>query len=383
MASVLVKGNAMFKATLIAIAILIVGLAATATPSSAECKRITDDPASPCRAIQSIDKPVVNYAVAIDGDKCVFSVEWVNPPNTPRHAIAPHAGITLETHYNEYYARSATFHTYHTQTKGYRIVRAYDLASAFKDNIGAPGRDSWHYQHPNAVHPTEATHWHVVISDSANWRGSERHYEDRATYPFDGWTLGKFQTEMFDCAQALEDKLAREAEAARVAAASRELAEQERERELELNRRLLIQVNDLKLAQDKLASEIKLQEKETQVTAEIVAIQKRIIVARIATQEAILSGLERRAEIIRTGALERNAIMQEFLLQSGSRFDAIESKQAEARAAIREAQAAWNEIERKAEAADAENDALLNSNLADLAALRAQQEALKAQMSSE
>ena len=341
---------------LIAIAALMVAAVATATPASADCIRLTDDPASPCREVQGIDKPVVNYTMAIDGDECVLNVEWTNPP------VNANAYSLSHTEYGAHKETGSDFwnpfgqHA-HAHTLRYSLKAAY---SADSDAIVSTHGGYSTLSLPAPQHVAGAgEYWYAGFYHDEYWRGDSRRYGERVKFAFDGWTHDDFQAALFDCAQELEDKLEREAEAARVAAEQRAIAVEARERELELNRRLLIQVNDLKLAQERLASEVKLQEKETRITAEIVALQKRLIETRIATQEAILSGLERRAEIIRTGALERNEIMQEFLLQSGSRYEDIETKQAETAAVLRELRAGFAETQRRNEQALAAQEALL------------------------
>lgn len=347
---------------LIAIAALMVAAVATAAPTSADCIRLTDDPASPCREVQGIDEPVVNYAVAIDGNQCVVSVEWTNPPS-----VAGNYALTLRWAQNKGGENYRGLNKRHTlRSKAYSLTSAYETATADVDMYNTIGIDTngvytevFGHRIVEATTPGFRTEWQANTYHNQVWRRHKYEYTLHEAFPFKGWYIDQFQAALFDCAQELEDKLDREDEAARVAAEQRAIAVEARERELELNRRLLIQVNDLKLAQERLASEVKLQEKETRITAEIVALQKRLIETRIATQEAILSGLERRAEIIRTGALERNEIMQEFLLQSGSRYEDIETKQAETAAVLRELRAGFAETQRRNEQALAAQEALL------------------------
>lgn len=352
---------------LIAMAILIAGLAATATPAAAECTRLTSDPASPCREVQAVEAPVVEYSVGIERDQCVVKVEWTNPPSVGS------GHISLKDH-PTHPSRKSLYHDSPV------FVRAYSLQEAYSHSgfIYPPELSHRHRLTARQNGPGFSAQWQVQYSRAQVWRRQEIRYGISEKFPFQGWYASDAQSELFDCAQELEDKLERADEAARVTAEQRAIAVEARERELELNRRLLIQVNDLKLAQERLASEVKLQEKETRITAEIVALQKRLIETRIATQEAILSGLERRAEIIRTGALERNDAMQEFLLQSGSRYDDIEAKQAETAAVLRELRAGFAETQRRNEAAlEAQEELLLESERqeAEIAAELADKEA--------
>ena len=355
---------------LIAIAALMVAAVATAAPASADCIRLTDDPASPCRAIQGItEPPVVEYSVTLGDDVCVARVEYTNPPEWAREYDLRILRSKRDVYDSTGIVKSHKPYAFHKSLIEGPLEVVYPLSGAY--GVAASEKASlYHSRNTRGLQtrylgvdnsrPGDTQQWYIhASSHSETWRRQEYSYSYFELFPFDGWTYETFRTALFDCAQELEDKLDREDEAARVAAEQRAIAVEERERELELSRRLLIQVNDLKLAQERLASEVKLQEKETRITAEIVALQKRLIETRIATQEAILSGLERRAEIIRTGALERNEIMQEFLLQSGSRYEDIESKQAETAAVLRELRAGFAETQRRNEQALAAQEALL------------------------
>ena len=170
-------------------------------------------------------------------------------------------------------------------------------------------------------------------------------------------TIDKLQMEIYDCAGQLTNIRLQKEEEERAAAERLKLQHEEAQARRDMALRLLLKTNELKEEQARLASALKIEEEETRVTLEIVALTGRVVQAQIAVQEARLAGLERRAEAMRIGATANAAAYQEFLMQTGSRFDQIEADQQRAREAVRQLRKQREQVDRRLDELKAAQDA--------------------------
>ena len=116
-----------------------------------------------------------------------------------------------------------------------------------------------------------------------------------------------------------------------------------REHRADAYERLLAKQNELAIAKDYLVAVREHERIETELTIQLIALNTEILETIISIEQTRLAGLERRAELMLEAATRDAARYEEWLMQSGSRFDELESKQAETARILAESEASMAE----------------------------------------
>lgn len=101
------------------------------------------------------------------------------------------------------------------------------------------------------------------------------------------------------------------------------------ERRVEMHKRLVERQVELAVAKDRLDVITELEEEETVLTIRLIALNSEILDTIIKTEQVRLAGMERRAQLMLEAAEYDAKRWNEWMLQSGNRFDDLEAKRAE------------------------------------------------------
>lgn len=364
---------------LTALAVAIVAAMTSTDNASADCVRLDySHPNSPCRSHDLDDFDFrIRFDVDRDEHECTASIVVEDAPDTWGIRFIKH-NSSGQVSYGSYSAFNPD-----RNSRSYSVAEAFDLKAMLDD--GAHHRVDAQYGLNGLALPARHSALKgrfaaiVVGHFTETWRNNDYSYILQKEIPInDNLFLSNVVNEIYECGLELDNALFEKEEARLLAEEKRRIAAEEMARRMVMAQNLLAETNALKKEQAKLASELKLQEEETRTTLQIVEIQRGITKTRIAIQEARLAGLEARAEIIRQGAHANNEMMQEFLLQSGSRYEAIETKQAEIRQLLEDSRNALAELERRYEETLKAQQAILDDLTNQVEEKQAQIDALQA-----
>lgn len=139
--------------------------------------------------------------------------------------------------------------------------------------------------------------------------------------------------------------------------------------------KLVAKETELAIAKERLVTISEWERIETDLTIKLIALNTEILDTIIQIEQVRLAGMERRAELILEAA-ERDATRwQEWMLQSGNRFDDLESKRAETArilAETRKQQAEYRKEMQEAIRQERETRQQYESNLAEVEAEHAE-----------
>ena len=165
---------------------------------------------------------------------------------------------------------------------------------------------------------------HLIRFSGVKKRTGDRIERFHATVPYN-WTTDKT---LFDIEQELDICIER-----------LNLAYDNNKHKRETYERLVVKQNELTLVKEQLEYVREQEVRETELTIQLIALNSEILETVITIEQTRLAGLERRSELILEAAQKDAARWDEWLLESGNRFDDLETRRAETARVLNETKA--------------------------------------------